>query len=353
MEEKESLSESAFWKQLKAHWEGQATANFANQALSFDIRHTKLYQKQGDSEKWLPILSQLSFRGSEIQNSYLADIRFEHSDFTQTELIDSIGENLTFQSCIFPDTQILNSKFHQCLFQDCVFLNSDVKQSIFHDCTFVNCHIEDRSAFQDATVLSHTSFQDCVLQNAYFNYATLSPGVHFAACDLGNIHMLESDCSHIFFDAKTSLHHSTIYKTDFSSADFSFLAMQDNDFMDCNLETARLGNHFPEILQVSVNLPVKDTFARIPIALNLRDGRITCKDFQEVFPTRSIPLRNFTQMLQKDKIPFPHPKTISQFPAALHKYFSLREGKKCFLTSLQNMQKMLDIYQALFLNKQK
>lgn len=369
--EKRTIGVSEFTKELGAHIAYMQSggkigkrADFSDcvlPKLQLDAQRKfyELTRAGGDSAGDI-ILHGLSFQNAEIPDSVLDRMQFYDCDFSGVKLKGTNIRSCTFSNCQFSKTRADCVSVAGTRFQDSTFDGVSINRSHFHDNTcFEFCQFKDHARFANGTRAAKTNFYGCKFQQSVFQRVSMSKEVSFGFCHIEDSQFLFSDFSRTHFQ-QGELQDSRIYTCNFSNACFELVEGDNLDILDTNLETAQLGDMFPDIHQTSIELQQKDGMIRIPVALNLQDGYITSKELEPFFPKdekgrarKSIPLRALQELIQRDKISIRRPQRLHDIPRLFHEYRTCRAVKKQLLAACRSLQETYTMHKKLDLENQK
>lgn len=368
---KRTLGFSEFAKDLGAHiaymQSGGKTgkrADFTDCILpKIDLeQQRKFYEltRSGRASAGDIILQGLSFRNAEIPDSLLDRMQFYDCDFSGASLAKTKIRSCTFSDCRFSRTKADSISIERSVIQNSVFDEASIRRSFIHNGTnFEFCHFKNHTRFTDGTRMTGMNFYGCEFQQSIFQRVSLSKDVSFGFCHIEDSQFLFSNFSRTSFQ-QGELQDSRIYDCNFSNACFELVEGDNLDVLNTNLETAQLGDMFPDIHQTSIELRQKDGTIRIPVSLNLQDGYITSKELEPFFPRdekgrarKSIPLRTLQELIQHDKISIRRPQRLHDLPRLFHEYRTCRSVKKQLLAACRSLQETYTMHKKLDLENQK
>lgn len=191
-----------------------------------------------------------------MQETYIKDEAFKHTDFSQNPL--PAGE------------------YENCIFNGCNFANSNLSEMKFIDCDFIDCNLS--LAILNGTAIQNVRFKDCKMLGLRFDACNnFGFSASFDSCQLNHSSFFKTKIK------KTIFKDSQLIETDFSNADLTSVVFDNCDlsqavFNQSVLEKADFRTSFNYSIDLEVNRIKKAKFSIQNIAGLLRKYNIDIEE---------------------------------------------------------------------------
>jgi len=177
--------------------------------------------------------------------------------FSALSFSNETVSSVRFEECTFSECRLVDCKFEKCVFLDCKFegctlsaVNPD--KSRFLQPKFFRCKVMGFD-WAKAAKIQDISFDDCQLD--YSNFSSLHfPKIHMVKCSAKEARFVETDMTDGVFTG-TDFQNSTIFKSNFTRADFRQAKNYSLDVRNNTIKNARFS--LPEALSLLYGLEIE------------------------------------------------------------------------------------------------